>query len=317
MTTLETQDDFVGYMASGPLIKAIANSKGTYHWHSSDLFFIDYSLYSGKPGDAKAVTANVAGGNWNDENWNQSLQQSRTFLHQLQKPARQIPKGGHRVYLAPGAVNEIRGILGWGAFSQAAYRQGQCGLRLLADGEKTLSSQLMIQENFSIGVHPRFNSLGELSAPQIPLVQNGKLQQLLTSSKTASEFGLKANGADLSESPVSLEIGKGQIKRDEIFKKLETGLYLSNLHYMNWSDQKSARVTGMTRFACFWVENGDIVSPIQDMRFDVSLYDILGSNLLGLTDFQETIVNNLTYGSRAFGGSLLPGLLIDDFKFTL
>ena len=73
----------------------------------------------------------------------------------------------------------------------------------------------------------------------------------------------------------------------------------------------------MTRFACFWVENGDIVAPINDMRFDVSLYDIWGDGLIDLTDFQNVSVNNLTYGSREFGGEKLPGMLIKDFKFTL
>jgi predicted Zn-dependent protease len=315
--SLEPSDDFVGFMASGPLMKAIANSKGTFHWHSSDLFFMDYSLYSGKAGAAKAVTANIAGQEWDQDNWNQSVQQSRTFLHQLQKPTKILDRGDYRVYLAPGAMHEVRGLLSWGAFSQSAFQQGQCGLRLLAQGERKLSSKVSIRENFRLGLHPRFNSTGELAEFEVPLIEKGELRGLLTSSKTAAEFGIPSTGADLAEAPVSLEFAGGHLKRQDIFKALGTGLYLSNLHYMNWSDQASARVTGMTRFACFWVENGEIVSPIQDMRFDVSLYDILGEGLVDITDFQETLVNNLTYGSRAFGGSLLPGLLIKDFKLTL
>ncbi len=315
--TVTAQDDFVGYMASGPLIKAIANSRGTSHWHSSDIFFVDYSLYSGKVGNAKAVTDNVAGSNWNEQAWQTSLNQSRTFLHQMQKPARDIPRGEYNVYLAPSAVEELKNITSWGGFSQASYKQGQCGLKLLADGERKLSEKLTILENFDLGVEPRFNSLGEMSAQQISIIENGVLQNLMTSSKTAAEFKLKSNGAETREVPRTMEIKPGSIKRDQIFQKLNTGLYLSNLHYVNWSDQKTARLTGMTRFACFWVENGDIVSPIQDMRFDVSIYDIWGKDLIDLTDFQAVSVNNLTYGCREFGGSKLPGMLIQNFKFTL
>ncbi len=315
--TVHTNDDFVGYMASGPLIKAIANSKGTSHWHSSDIYFVDYSLYSGKQGNAKAVTANVAGRNWDEESWQTSLGQSRTFLHQLQKPAKKIPRGEYKVYLAPAAVMELKNTASWGGFSQAAYKQGQCSLRLLADGQMQLSEKLTLIENFELGFQPRFNSLGEVSEAQIPIIENGLLKNLMTSSKTASEFNLKSNGADTRETPLTMEIKPGSLKRDHIFKELNTGLYLSNLHYVNWSDQKSARLTGMTRFACFWVENGDIISPIQDMRFDVSLYDIWGSGLIDLTDFQETSVNISTYNNREFGGSKLPGMLIRDFKFTL
>ena len=51
-------------------------------------------------------------------------------------------------------------------------------------------------------------------------------------------------------------------------KKIDTGLYLGNLHYLNWSDNIGGRITGMTRYACFWVEDGEIVAPIENMRFE-------------------------------------------------
>jgi predicted Zn-dependent protease len=79
----------------------------------------------------------------------------------------------------------------------------------------------------------------------------------------------------------------------------------------------SARVTGMTRYACFWVENGEIVGPIQDMRWDESLYDALGDKLLALTTHTAIDPAVDTYYHRALGGSRTPGALIDKFTFTL
>lgn len=114
-----------------------------------------------------------------------------------------------------------------------------------------------------------------------------------------------------------MEILPGTLRREDILKELGTGLYLSNLHYLNWSDRLNARITGMTRYACFWVENGEIVAPIEDLRFDESLYDCLGANLLNITDFEEVDPMVSTYESRAFGGKKVPGMLIKDFKFTL
>lgn len=315
--TTTAQDDFVGYMASGPLIKAVANSRGIFHWHSSDIYFVDYSLYSGRQGEAKAVTAIVSGNRWDEVQWKNSIDQSRSFLQQLQRPARNMARGGYKVYLAPAAVQEIKNILSWGGFSQAAYQQGQCGFRLLVDGERKLSDKLTLLENFDLGLYPKFNFLGELPPARLPLVEKGLLKNLMTSPKTAAEFKLTSNGAEAKEIPMTMEMMPGGLKQEQILKKLDTGLYISNLHYVNWSDQKSARLTGMTRFACFWVEKGEIQSPIQDMRFDVSLYDIWGAGLVDLTDFQEVSVNSSTYGSREFGGNKLPGMLIQDFKFTL
>ena len=73
----------------------------------------------------------------------------------------------------------------------------------------------------------------------------------------------------------------------------------------------------MTRFACFWVENGEIVAPIQDLRFDETLYKLWGENLLALTDFTEIAVNTDTYFERGPGGGSCPGMLIDKVNFTL
>jgi predicted Zn-dependent protease len=126
-----------------------------------------------------------------------------------------------------------------------------------------------------------------------------------------------ANGAGRGEGLRSPVVSTGVLKESEVLPSLDRGLYLSNLHYLNWSDRNSGRITGMTRYACFWVENGKIVAPIKDLRFDDSLYAFLGENLLGLTDFQEFIPETGTYESRSLGGQLMPGLLVEDFTFTL
>ena len=98
---------------------------------------------------------------------------------------------------------------------------------------------------------------------------------------------------------------------------LGTGVYVSNFHYLNWSDVQSARVTGMTRFSCLWVEDGKIVGPIKDMRWDESLYNMLGAKLEAVTRERHLLVESMTYERRQVGGSLLPGILVDGLSFTL
>ena len=104
---------------------------------------------------------------------------------------------------------------------------------------------------------------------------------------------------------------------EEILSKLGDGIYISNLHYLNWSDIQKGKLTGMTRYACFWVENGQVVAPIADLRFDESLYNILGDNLESITNFSEIIPNVGSYGVRSLGGKEIPGLIVKDFEFTL
>ncbi len=168
-----------------------------------------------------------------------------------------------------------------------------------------------------MGLTPRFNSLGEVSPTSLPLIQDGELKTMLVSSRSAKEYGLVANGAADSESPRALDVRVGSLVEQDVLKELGTGLYLSNLHYLNWSDPVSARVTGMTRYACFWVDGGQIVGPIKDLRWDESLYAALGSKLMALTAQAEIDPAVDTYFQRALGGSRTPGALIDQFTFTL
>ena len=103
----------------------------------------------------------------------------------------------------------------------------------------------------------------------------------------------------------------------EALKRLDRGIYISDLHYLNWSDMQSARITGMTRHACYWVENGEIASPIRDLRFDESLYRIFGPDLDALTRETRTFPSTDTYVRRALGGCKVPAAIVGKFKFTL
>src|SRR5690606_16603531 len=95
-----------------------------------------------------------------------------------------------------------------------------------------------------------------------------------------------------------------------ILSALGDGLFISDLHYLNWSDRESARVTGLTRYACFEVASGKLLGPVGGLRFDDSLYRLFGSELVDLTDSIEFIPDLNTYDSRSPGGARLPGVLV-------
>jgi len=109
----------------------------------------------------------------------------------------------------------------------------------------------------------------------------------------------------------------GSLSQENILKEIDTGLYLSNIHYLNWSDNPGGRITGLTRYACFWVKNGEIEGPINTMRFDDTFYKYLGDNLVHIGDETEYIPNTSTYGNREMGGIICPGILANSFALTL
>jgi predicted Zn-dependent protease len=125
------------------------------------------------------------------------------------------------------------------------------------------------------------------------------------------------NAASAAEAPESVEMAAGDIARDDVLQRLGTGVYINNLWYLNYSDRVACRMTGMTRFATFWVEGGVIQAPLSVMRFDESIYRMLGDHLLGLTAERDFILDSSTYHERSTGSSRLPGALVEDFNFTL
>ena len=76
-------------------------------------------------------------------------------------------------------------------------------------------------------------------------------------------------------------------------------------------------MTGMTRFASLWVENGEVQAPLSVMRFDESMYRALGENLIDLTNEQEIMLDPGTYFERSSSSSKVPGALIKDMNFAL
>jgi predicted Zn-dependent protease len=109
----------------------------------------------------------------------------------------------------------------------------------------------------------------------------------------------------------------GDIPAGEVLRRLGTGLFVGNLWYVNYSDRNECRMTGMTRFGTFWVEDGEIAGPLDVMRFDDSLYHLLGDRLEGLTRERELILATDTYEGRSTASALLPGILVSGIDLAL
>jgi predicted Zn-dependent protease len=189
-------------------------------------------------------------------------------------------------------------------------------LQKLYAGDHSFSPLVSLDEQVSGSLSPAFSGEG-YPRSDLKLIVEGKAGAQLVGSRSAAEYGLTANGASGGESPTALNMAPGALADAEILKQLGTGLYISNLWYLNYSDQPMARMTGMTRFATFWVENGEIQAPVSTMRFDDSAYSLLGSQLEALTEERELLLSASTYSQRATASALLPGALISRLTLTL
>ena len=305
--------DLVGIYAAGPICRGFASSFGAFGWHQANSFNFDWSLFHA---NGQAVKANYAGQAWSGEAFAARLRQAREQLEHLGRPAITLKPGSYRAYLAPAAMDEIAGMLCWGGFSAQALATGNSSLQRLYNGDAQLSPLVSFSEQVSGSLSPAFSDEGS-PRQDLHLIGEGQALERLVSARSAVEFAQAANGADSYESPCALSLAPGNLPSAQILERLGTGLYISNLWYLNYSDLPAARMTGLTRFATFWVENGQIQGPVSTMRFDDSLYSLLGSQLEDLTQEREMILSTSTYGQRSTGSSHLPGALVRGLTLTL
>ncbi|MBC8214815.1 MAG: TldD/PmbA family protein [Candidatus Marinimicrobia bacterium] len=306
--------DLSGIWASGKIFIGNANSAGQKHWFSTETFSLDYSLITS---DEKMVKTTFAGSEWNQKDYETTMADSIKKLRMMEQPAKKLKPGNYRTYIAPAGVADILGMFSWNGISEASIQQGQSAFGKMRNENAKLSPLFGLSEDFRKGLVPRFNGNGEIAPEQLSLIENCNLENTLVSTRTAKEYEKKSNNAGEGESLRSPIMKTGTLDKKDIFQKLDTGIYLSNLHYLNWSDNIGGRITGMTRYACFWVENGEIVAPIETMRFDDSLYNFFGENLEEVDNVAKLNLDVETYEGRALGGVVCPGILLKSFSLTL
>ena len=223
----------------------------------------------------------------------------------------------YRTWFEPKAVADFIDMFSWNGISEASLQQGCSGFGKMRHNDVRLSPKFTISEDFSSGMVPKFNSNGETGPESLPIISNGVLQNTLVSSRTSAEYGVSSNYAEDTEELRSPSMAAGGLIQEDVLSRLDKGLFLSNIHYLNWSDNPGGRITGLTRYACFWVESGEIVAPIETMRFDDTFYRFFGSELESVGSKIEVIPDVLTYGQRNLGVVTCPGILTNQFQLTL
>lgn len=306
--------DLVGIYTAGTIASAFANSLGQRNWFETSTFNFDWTFYLRAD---KAVKNSYAGFAWSDDAFERKLADASAKLAALAREPVDLSPGDYPAYLTPAALEEVVNLLTWSSFGAQAQQTSQSALLRLLSGQGELDPSIRMSEDTANGVAPNFQEQGFMRPAEVVMVDGGRPVDALVSPRSAVEFDLTPNGADEDEVPRSFAITGGELDDDDVLERLGTGLYVGNLWYTNFSDRPACRVTGMTRFATFWVEGGEIVAPVNVLRFDDTVYNMLGSELRGLTSEPEFVFDNSTYGHRSTDSVRLPGALLESMRFTL
>lgn len=307
--------DLVGIWASGEMTSGLASSLGHRHWHVSRSFHFDWSCYA--EGD-RAVKGSCGGVRWELAAVRERLEAMRAELDIMSRPAKPLTPGRYRAWLAPMAVSELIDMLAWDGFDVKSQRTRQTPLLRLLDGEQRFDPRFSLREvhgTAGTGLLPAFTSEGFLLPETLTLIDQGGPGVPLVEARAGREYALAVNAA--KGYPQSLAMDPGDLVADQVLAALGTGLLIGNLWYCNWSDPNVCRVTGMTRFGTYWVEDGVIVAPVSPMRFDDSLYALFGERLQALGAEAPLLLSAQTYGGRSLESAQLPGILVSGMDFAL
>lgn len=100
------------------------------------------------------------------------------------------------------------------------------------------------------------------------------------------------------------------VSLDDMVRSVRRGVLVTRFWYTNIVEPKSLLLTGLTRDGNFLIENGRIVAPMRNMRFNQRLGDLFGNiKALGPT--------RRTWRAAGEGGApAAPAMLVEGFNFS-
>jgi predicted Zn-dependent protease len=135
-------------------------------------------------------------------------------------------------------------------------------------------------------------------------IENGVVKNL-----SYSRYWAQKKGVQPTPGPSNIIMDGGTQSLEELIKSTEKGILVSRLWYIRMVDPQSLLLTGLTRDGTFYIENGKIMFPVKNFRFNES--PVIMLNNLEALGKQERSISVESYRSY-----LIPPMKIRDFTFS-
>lgn len=223
-----------------------------------------------------------------------------------------LPPGRYPVVLEPYAVTDLVDAIGSLGFSALAVEEG----RSFYEPGKQVASQLVSVWDDAAdpsGTPVAFDYEG-VGKRRVDMLVRGRCGDLVYDDQTARRAGKHSTGHALPAPnpwgpfPENCFMAPGNATREQLIAGLDDGLIVTRFHYTNTVHPKLAIVTGMTRDGTFRVRRGEIVGPVQNLRFTQSYLDALAG--------VEAVGSERRLVTGMLGSMLVPALRLASFEFT-
>lgn len=239
--------------------------------------------------------------------------------------AAQVQPGVYRAVLEPYAFADLLDYFSYnslgalGLMEERSYFTGRLGEQVFDDKISIADDPLAAR-----GLPKAFDFEGT-PKQRVQLVENGVALGVVWDRVTAARAGNGAQStghappADLRDwgpLPSALSVKPGDADSVEALAELVgDGLYVTRLHYLGVVHPREGILTGMTRDGTFRIRSGKIAEPLVNLRFTVSVPDLL-RDVIGLTADVALVNSQSFYGERYPYGVLAPAIASERFTVT-
>jgi PmbA protein len=193
-----------------------------------------------------------------------------------------LPAGTYPVVLGAEAVGELVQFLPELGFHGSLAAAG-IGLPATRAGDQVIAPALDIADDAGadVGLPIGFDIEG-VTKQRVPFFAHGRVGDPVTDLATAAALGRTSTGhAHIAREQVpepeaaNIVLAGGSTSEADLIAAVEHGVYIQRFWYTRLVDRTAATITGVTRDACFVIENGRLASPIEGVRFTESVLTCL------------------------------------------
>jgi PmbA protein len=214
-----------------------------------------------------------------------------------------LPAGRYPVVLGAEAAGELLGFLPDVGFAGAL---AAAGIGITAQAGQPLAASLVDVADdggADVGLPIGFDIEG-VTKRRVDFFRHGVVGEAVTDLATAAALGRPSTGhAHIAREQVpeptapNIVMSGGPHPEDELIAQLERGVYLQRFWYTRLVDRITGTITGVTRDACFLIEDGRLTTPLNGMRFTESVLGVLaGVEAIG-ADVRSQPIPNVWNGS--------------------
>jgi PmbA protein len=308
-----------GYFTSGVTQLAVSSSTG----HAVSQTMTDASVLAIAATDDESGYAEATSWRTSD------LDPAKVAEEAAEKAARtkgagELEAGTHAAVLEPYAFSELLWYFGFSSLNALACLEGRSYFSGRIGEQVFHESFTMVDDGLAAEGMPKSFDFEGVPKQRVEIVENGVAKDVVWDRRTAKQAGgdrtstghaLSAPAQGFGPLPLNLSVSGGPHSRDELVERVDSGIYVTRLHYLGVVDPREGIITGMTRDGTFKIEGGKITKPLVNLRFTTS-FPKLAASMIGLGNDVELVNRSDFYDERYPFGTLVPTVATEAFTIV-